>query len=210
MKKARQFNSKVVILSLCLSGASCWLAAQAQNAPLEAPKNLHLVQPENTASPDQPMMMVNRCSKLIGATVRNPHGDILGKIDDLVVNLDNGRVAYCALKVKGEGFGKAKFLAVPLAALQPSVDGLYVVLNADKDKVAQAKGFDANNWPPLNNPAWGAQPFWAPKADGYSPPPAKNPPQGVQPNWDTVPDDTKSAQDFNRIPPVGIGPGPKT
>ena len=35
-----------------------------------------------------------------------------------------------------------------------------MILDADKDKVANAQGFDRNNWPSTTNPVWGAQPFW--------------------------------------------------
>jgi sporulation protein YlmC with PRC-barrel domain len=205
MKKARKFSSKVGIATLCVAAAS-WLAARAQDAPVPAPNQSQPQPSQRTAAADQPMMTVNRCSKLIGATVRNQQGYTLGKIGEVVVDLDSGRVAYCVLKVKRSGSGKAKYLALPLAALQASEDGLYVVLNADKDKVAQAKGFDANNWPALNNPAWGAQPFWAPKDTDYFAPPVNNPPRGVQPNWNPAPDATKSAADLNKIPPVGNGP----
>jgi sporulation protein YlmC with PRC-barrel domain len=204
MNKVRQFRSKVVIATLCLSGAG-WLVAQAQNAPIEAPKNLQAAQPETTAPFDQPMRMINRCTKLIGATVRNQQGYILGKIEDVVVDINTGRVVYCALKVKQPPFAKAKYLAVPVAALQPSVDALYLVLNADKDRVAQAKGFDANHWPELNDPAWGAQPFWDPKDEAYSPPHLNNP-TGMQASWNPPTVAARSAIDVNRIPPVGNGP----
>jgi len=55
-----------------------------------------------------------------------------------------------------------------LAALHTSADGTRLILNADKDKVAQAQGFDRDNWPSVTNPDWGAQPCWqpAPKATG--------------------------------------------
>jgi hypothetical protein len=75
-------------------------------------------------------------------------------------------VSYCVLRVEHGISATPKYLAVPLAALQPAADGQRVILNADKDKVAQAQGFDRHNWPSVSNPAWGAQPVWqtVPKA----------------------------------------------
>ena len=112
------------------------------------------------------MLMVNKCSKLVGAKVRDPQGDVIGKIEDVIVDFDSGRVSYCALKVKETSFEKGKFLAVPIGALHPSVDGLYLILDTDKQKVEAAKGFDKNDWPSIDNPAWGAQPFWQENATG--------------------------------------------
>jgi sporulation protein YlmC with PRC-barrel domain len=154
--------------------------------------------------PDRPMLMVNKCSKLVGATVKDAEGDTLGKIDDVVVDYDTGRVSYCALRVRESAFSKAKYLAVPLAALHPSVDGLYLILNADKEKIDEAKGFDKNNWPPMNNPAWGAQPFW------QSTPPGKRsqnqyiPPDSgpdLSPNKDAPPTTSPQPNEDKNAPP---------
>jgi hypothetical protein len=51
-----------------------------------------------------------------------------------------------------------KLLAVPLAALSASPDQKHLILNAEKAKIAAATGFDANNWPSVSNPSWGAEP----------------------------------------------------
>jgi sporulation protein YlmC with PRC-barrel domain len=179
MKKARKFDSKVVVASLCLAAAG-WMAAQAQDAPMTG-ENKPQPPAETTPAPDQPQK-INKCSQLIGTTVENPEGDKLGKIGEVVVDFDNGRVSYCVLNVEHGIFAKGKNLAVPLAALQPSADGSHLILNADKDKVAQAQGFDRDSWPSVTNPAWGAQPFWqtAPKATTPAPSDQnKNTPSGT-------------------------------
>ena len=49
---------------------------------------------------------------------------------------------------------------MPLTALTASADQKHLILNADKAKVEAAMGFDRNNWPSVNNPSWGAEPFW--------------------------------------------------
>ena len=162
MNRPRQFDTKVLVATVCVA-ASGWLSAQAQSASTDSPGRANqsrLQQSAMTTEPDEPMLMVNKCSKLVGAKVKDATGNVLGKIDDVVVDFNSGRVSYCALKVKESHAKGAKYVAIPLAALHPSVDGLYLILNADKDKVAQTKGFDKSNWPAVNNPAWGAEPFW--------------------------------------------------
>jgi sporulation protein YlmC with PRC-barrel domain len=171
MKNATKLNSKLVVATLCVAAAG-FLAAQTPDAPITGNRNSQpQQQTETTPAPDQPMKM-NKCSQLIGTAVENPQGDKLGKIEDVVLDFDHGRVSYCVLSVEHGIFATSKYLAVPLAALRPSADGDRLILNADKDKVAQAQGFDRNNWPSVTNPAWGAQPFWqaAPNATIAAPP----------------------------------------
>jgi sporulation protein YlmC with PRC-barrel domain len=167
MRKTRKFDSKVVVAALCVATAG-W-TARAQDSPnpntglsqSQQGVNQSQQQPATAPTPGQPLKM-NKCSQFIGTTVENPQGDKLGKIDEVVVDFESGRVSYCVLSVEHKLFATPKYLAVPLAALQPSADGSRLILHAEKDKVAQAQGFDRDNWPSVTNPAWGAQPFWTP------------------------------------------------
>jgi len=151
----RPFVSKTLIATVCVA-ASSWLTAQAQEASTDSPAAASQNRP---IAPDQQMHKINRCSKFIGSQVQNPQGDVLGKIDDVVVDCNSGRVTYCAIKVEDPQLGGTKYLAVPLAALRPNTDGQFFILNADRDKVARARGFNKNDWPASNDPAWGAQAF---------------------------------------------------
>jgi sporulation protein YlmC with PRC-barrel domain len=166
MKRAIKFESKVVATTLCVVAAG-WLAAQAQDTPaggtgtgtgINQPQARQSVD-QSTPATDQPMKL-NKCSHLVGTIVENPQGEKLGKIEDIVVNLNTGRVSYCVLEPEHKVFSNAKYLAVPLAAFEASADGDRLILRADKDKLAQAKGFDRDNWPAITESAWGAQPFW--------------------------------------------------
>ena len=93
---------------------------------------------------------------MIGITVENPRGQRLGIIKDMVVDFNNDRVSYCVMSVENG----PDHLAVPLAAFRPSADGTVLILNADKTKLCQARGFDQNEWPAVNSAAWGAEPPW--------------------------------------------------
>jgi sporulation protein YlmC with PRC-barrel domain len=175
MKKTSKIDRKLsstLVATLCV--AAGLVTAQAQDAPLSGPTQARPQTPEAVSQSQrlvtdkteacQPTKM-NKCSELIGTAVENPQGDKLGKIEEVVVDFDNGRVSYCVMGVEHKLFATPKYLAVPLSALRASADGTHLILNADKDKVAQAQGFDRNNWPSVTSPAWGAQPFWqtAPK-----------------------------------------------
>jgi sporulation protein YlmC with PRC-barrel domain len=100
---------------------------------------------------------INRASSLIGTTVKNQLGENVGKIRDVVINFSTEHVAYCVLDANPGVLNAEKLHAVPLQAFQPAADGTSLTLNVDKEKLAQSEGFDKNNWPDINNPAWGAE-----------------------------------------------------
>lgn len=90
---------------------------------------------------------VYRTPDLIGKTVRNNAGDSLGHIEDFVVNMKNGHIAYAVL-AHGEvlGFG-GKMFAVDAADLKMAEDRSALLFDVTKDDLEKASGFDANKWP---------------------------------------------------------------
>ncbi|MCX6930425.1 MAG: PRC-barrel domain-containing protein [Verrucomicrobia bacterium] len=105
---------------------------------------------------------VNKASSIIGMDVRNQNDEHLGHIKDLVINWKTEQVSYAVISTGAKVLLDIheKLLAVPLSALTASEDQKHLILNADKAKVAAATGFDANDWPSVNNPSWGAEPVW--------------------------------------------------
>jgi sporulation protein YlmC with PRC-barrel domain len=127
--------------------------------------------PEAQASPGAPTQ-ANKASGLLGMEVRNQNGQRLGHIKDLVIDWKTEQVSYAVIITAPKaipGMGQ-KLLAVPLTALVPSADQKHLVLDADRSKVQAAQGFDHDHWPSVNNPSWGAEPFWQQEADKRVPP----------------------------------------
>ncbi len=94
-------------------------------------------------------------SKLSGNRVRNLQGEELGTIEELMVDLSNGRMAYGVISVGGFlGMGETLF-AVPWDALKLTDDGSEFILDVDKDKLKQAPSFEKNNWPDMTATEWG-------------------------------------------------------
>jgi len=154
MKKLRKFNSILAAAAFCAVSA-CATVATAQQISTDKPQ---LQQPSDTTTSAIEPQEVSKCSQLIGTPVKNQQGESLGKIADVVVSFHNERVSYCVLRVKHGIFTKTRFLAVPLAAFQPSEDGSHLILNANRANLANAGGFDRNQWPTATTPAWGAEP----------------------------------------------------
>ena len=143
-----------------------------QNQPQSGSADQRSVQPSRQSStadsstdataPGQPTRF-NKASKLIGMEVQNEQGQNLGDIKDIVINLERGSVSYAVLSSGGVlGVGE-KLLAVPLSAFTRSADEKHLVLNATKDNIAQAESI-GNNWPSVQNPSFGAMPFWQHKS----------------------------------------------
>jgi len=93
--------------------------------------------------------------KIIGSKVINVKGETLGKIEDLVVDIDTGTIMYAVLESGGFlGIGD-KLLPVPwesLAAL-PS-EGIFF-LNKSKEEMEKAPAFDKKNLPDVGDMRWG-------------------------------------------------------
>ena len=95
-------------------------------------------------------------STLTGDEVRNPLGENLGKVEEFMLDLPTGRIAYVVLSFGGVfGLGN-KLFAVPPTVLTVNKDDKCVVLNVDKERLKQAPGFDKNHWPDMADTRWAA------------------------------------------------------
>jgi len=141
-----------------------WLVAQGQDdtystqRPGQRPSQTTI-----TTGSTIEVKKINKASELIGMDVKNPQGEKLGDIKDVVLDFSSERVGYVVLAADPGVLQSERLHAVPLKAFQPSADGNSLILNADKQKLASAEGFSKDSWPSPSNPAWGAQPFWQEK-----------------------------------------------
>jgi sporulation protein YlmC with PRC-barrel domain len=95
-----------------------------------------------------------KASQVIGFNVKNRQGEELGQIEELMIDPQDGRIAYAVLSVGGFlGMGD-KLFAVPWEALTPMPEEQTFNLDVNKEKLAQAPGFDKNNWPDMANREW--------------------------------------------------------
>lgn len=84
---------------------------------------------------------------MIGDKVRNNEGDELGTVEEIVVDLDEGEVAYVVLAAGGFlGMGE-KFFALPWDAVTVDTDAHEFLVPIAKETLENAPGFDKDNWP---------------------------------------------------------------
>ena len=112
----------------------------------------------NTGVADvQETRRVLSASTLTGDRVVNQINEDLGKIEDLMIDTVNGRIAYAVLSFGGFlGMGD-KLFAVPWGALALDQENKCFVLNVSKEALKEAPGFDKGNWPDMANPDWEAR-----------------------------------------------------
>ncbi|HYR83358.1 MAG TPA: PRC-barrel domain-containing protein [Terriglobia bacterium] len=100
--------------------------------------------------------------------VKNAAGEDLGKIEDLMIDLNSGRIAYAVLSFGGFMKMGNKLFAVPWEALRVDPVNKQFILSVDKKVLENAPGFDKNNWPNMADPAFGTslyrhygyKPYW--------------------------------------------------
>ena len=123
-------------------------ATNAQEPTTQPPAS---VQPPSTNSAANPMIHM-RASKLIGMSIQNPEGKGVGSINDLVLDVDTGRVHYAAVTYGGFlGIGN-KMFAVPFEAFQfraarNNANERVLVLDVTQAQLEGSVGFDEDNWP---------------------------------------------------------------
>lgn len=114
----------------------------------------------------QPLVL--SATTLIGDNVRNPQGEDLGTLKDIMIDLDAGHVAYAVLSFGGFlGMGD-KLFAIPWGMLSVDTENKELVLNVDRSVLENAPGFDKDNWPNMADRTWaseiytyyGYEPYW--------------------------------------------------
>ncbi len=105
---------------------------------------------------------------LQGDKVVNIDGDDLGNIENIMLDVRGGRIAYAVLSFGGVmGIGD-KLFAIPWEALTLDADRECFVLDIDKERLKNAPGFDKDHWPSMAEPSWATEvysyynsrPYW--------------------------------------------------
>jgi sporulation protein YlmC with PRC-barrel domain len=100
---------------------------------------------------------VMSAATLTSDSVVNTMGENLGKIEDIMIHMDSGRIAYAVLSFGGFlGLGD-KLFAIPWEALTIDEDKKHFILDIDKEKLENAPGFDKDNWPDMADADFGSR-----------------------------------------------------
>jgi hypothetical protein len=107
-----------------------------------------------TDSGDGPGPRLMGANTLNGNDVYNRQDEDLGDIKEIMLDMTNGRVAYAVLSFGGFlGMGE-KLFAVPWSALTLDTANKRFVLDASKERLESAPGFDPDQWPDMADTTW--------------------------------------------------------
>lgn len=84
---------------------------------------------------------------LIGDPVKNSAGEDLGELEDIMIDLESGRIDYAVIARGGIlGIGD-KLFAIPWSSLHVDLEDESIRLDIDEERLENAPGFDQDSWP---------------------------------------------------------------
>jgi hypothetical protein len=93
---------------------------------------------------------------ITGDDVCNLKDEKLGTIQDIMLDIQNGKIRYAVLSSGGFlGMGDRLF-AIPWGALKLDSDQHRFLLDVDVERLKDAPGFDKDNWPDWSDSTWSA------------------------------------------------------
>lgn len=98
-------------------------------------------------------------NEIIGTKVMNAQNEDVGKVHDLIVDVDSGQVPYAVIATGG--LTDRSKVAVPLSSLRCSPDGKSVMITATKDQLQAASKTPSGAWTTAANADWSK------RVDGY-------------------------------------------
>lgn len=94
-------------------------------------------------------------SSLAHQRVVNAAGEDLGRVEELMVDVESGRIAYAVLSFGGFlGFAD-KLFAIPFEALAIDNEHERFELDVPRERLEQAQGFYKDDWPDFADRRWG-------------------------------------------------------
>jgi sporulation protein YlmC with PRC-barrel domain len=98
--------------------------------------------------------VVLSATTITGDEVRNKKNEKLGKIQDVMLDMTEGRIRYAVLASGGFlGMGDRLF-AIPWKALKQDKENRCFTLDVDIDRLKDAPGFDKDDWPNMADATW--------------------------------------------------------
>ena len=123
-------------------------------------------QGNQTASGPGPDIMA--ASTLDGDKILSTDGEEVGKVKDIMLDVQAGRIAYVVMSCGGFlGIGD-KLLAIPWNAMTLDTTRKCFLVALSSEKIKNAPGFDKQHWPSMADATWatsvhqyyGREPYW--------------------------------------------------
>lgn len=158
----RHFLAAATLAAMTM-GAAPLYAQVTPGVPVEEPRTT-VTAPQATdraeeARTTQPAKgSIFKLSDIRGMEIRNLAGEKLGDVNDVVIDVTDGRIRYAALSFGGFlGIGD-KLFAVPWNTMNLKYDNAtenyFFALDVDKEMLERAPSFDKHHWPTEADGNW--------------------------------------------------------
>ena len=112
------------------------------------------------AAPNLPLKCLTATS-IIGDKVHNKMDEQLGKIKDIMLNIQSGTIEYYIIEFGGFlGIGE-KFFAIPFSLLTVDPEKQLFIFDQPREMLEKAPGFDKEHWPDTNLHYYEADERWS-------------------------------------------------
>ncbi|HEX7682995.1 MAG TPA: PRC-barrel domain-containing protein [Trinickia sp.] len=120
---------------------------------------------ETAAGPGPDVMAA---STLDGDKILSTDGEEVGKVKEIMLDVQGGRIAYVVMSSGGFlGIGD-KLLAIPWNALTLDTTRKCFLVSLSSERIKNAPGFDKQQWPSMADATWatsvhqyyGREPYW--------------------------------------------------
>ena len=113
-------------------------------------------------------MPLHAAESLEGEGVLSARGEPLGIIEEIMIDVQRGTVAYAVVSCEGIAGVADRLVAVPWSALALDAERRCFVIDTDRERFASAPGFDREHWPAMADEGWaaevhrfyGVRPYW--------------------------------------------------
>ena len=124
---------------------------------------------------ERPGSSVIGVASLTGMKIFAAGGEHVGKISEIMLDVDRGRVAYAVMSCGGFLEMGQELYVIPWNALALDVHKGCFRLNINANRVKSAPFFDSKHWPPMTNVKWGSsvheyynrRPYWQTAVDTF-------------------------------------------
>jgi hypothetical protein len=91
------------------------------------------------------------CSQLLEANINSEDGQNVGKVRNMALDTENGRIVYVILNKRNSD----KLIPIPFSALRFTSNAQTARLNVNSSRLDDAPDFDPSGWNTINDTRWG-------------------------------------------------------
>lgn len=117
-------------------------------------KEIAAVAVQHLMLPEDPDTLLLPCNKILGQRLKNHHGEVVGRLCSIVLDLKTGRISYGVLAHAIKFGSPPRLFALPWHALVLDQDGRGFSVEVEVSELKRLPGFDPKFWPAQADPAW--------------------------------------------------------